>query len=120
MDGTTIDATEAAKAVATEGFRGRHRIIAPSPLAKADDKAALSMEVRQTRAADLQAELLEAERGECELIWRAIGERLPIEHRADCAPAAILGVALRTAPITASGTSPEHCFDTNKAVLVIG
>ena len=31
MDGTTIDATEAEKAAATAGFRGRHRIIAPLP-----------------------------------------------------------------------------------------
>jgi hypothetical protein len=79
---------------------------------KADDKVALSHEARQTKAAELQTALLGIERQEAELIWRAMDERLPVEFRADIAPAAILGVALQTAPVVnRHGTSAAHGYD---------
>jgi hypothetical protein len=38
------------------------------------------------------APLLAVERDEAALVWRAMDERLPVEHRADCAPQSILQV----------------------------
>lgn len=58
--------------------------------AEADDVAALTHEVRQQREAEVMADLLAVEYDEAALVWRAMDERLPVEHRADCAPLAIL------------------------------
>jgi len=78
-----------------------------------DDKHALSVEAREMKAAELQTALLEIERQESALVWTAQQQNLPCEHRADCAPAAILGVALLTASRTnrSTGTSPMHAYD---------
>lgn len=74
---------------------------------ESDDASALSHEARQQREAEVMGDLLAVERSEAELVWRAWRENLPAEHRADCAPLAILGCALVTAaPVSASpGTS---------------
>jgi hypothetical protein len=72
--------------------------------AEADDKEALSHADRQKRSAEVLSDLLEVERHEASLVWRAQSERLPAEHRADCDPRAILGVVLANAP--RNGSSP--------------
>jgi hypothetical protein len=57
-------------------------------------------------------DLLEIERQEAAVVWRAMDERLPVEHRADCSPLAILQCRLITAPaVNGRGTSPMHAFD---------
>lgn len=80
---------------------------------EADDDAALTHEARQHQEAEVMADLLAVERDEAALVWRAMGERLPMEHRADCAPQAILQCRLETAPRSSpsSGSSPMHAWD---------
>ena len=79
--------------------------------AEKDDAAALSHEARQQREAEVQAGLLSVERDESWFVWRAMDERLPVEHRPDVSPVALLGLRLVTTPhITASETSPEHAM----------
>ena len=60
----------------------------------------------------MQGDLLHTEYDEARLVWQAQADKLPVEHRSDCAPAAILQVRLVTAPHTnRSGTSPEHAWN---------
>ena len=61
-----------------------------------DDKSALTHEARQKAEAEVMGDLLEIERQEAELVWAAMGDRLPVEHRADCSPLAILQCKLVT------------------------
>jgi hypothetical protein len=78
-------------------------------MAEADDSCALNPSEREKREAEVLGDLLAVERDEASLVWRAMmDERLPVEHRSDCAPAAILGVVLANAPRNGSspGTSP--------------
>ena len=57
-------------------------------------------------------DLFAVERDESALVWRAMDERLPVEHRADIDPRALLGVALVTAPSAdAPRTSWERAWD---------
>jgi hypothetical protein len=65
---------------------------------EADDPAALTHEARQQREAEVMCDLLAVERDECALVWRAQSERMPVEHRADISPLALLGLRLITAP----------------------
>jgi hypothetical protein len=65
---------------------------------EADDKAALSHDARQQREAVAMGDLLAIERDESALVWRAMEERLPAEHRSDCAPAAVLGLQVIATP----------------------
>jgi hypothetical protein len=65
---------------------------------EADDKAALSHEARQKAEAEVQGDLLAVERDECALVWQAQAQSLPVEHRADISPLAILQVRLLTVP----------------------
>ena len=79
---------------------------------EADDKGALSREARQKAEAEVLADLLCAERDESFFVWRAMDERLPAEHRADCAAEAILQTTSRVAPrVAASGTTPGYSWD---------
>ena len=80
---------------------------------EADDAAALTHEARQRREAEAMADLLAVERDEAALVWSAMARNLPVEHRADINPVALLGVRLVTAPRAnpSPGTSPEHAFD---------
>jgi hypothetical protein len=66
--------------------------------AEADDAAALTHEARQRAGAEVQGDLLDIERQEAALVWQAQQQGLPVEHRGDCSPQAILGAALRTLP----------------------
>ncbi|MGZ5234158.1 MAG: hypothetical protein ACXWC3_29450 [Burkholderiales bacterium] len=76
---------------------------------ESDDAASMSHEARQKAEAEVIGDLLDIERQEAELTWMAQAERLPIEHRDDINPVALLGVRLVTAPrVEVSGTSPEH------------
>ncbi len=56
--------------------------------------------------------MLAVERDEAALVWRGMDERLPVEHRADCAPQAILQVRLVNAPrADLPGTTGGHAYD---------
>jgi hypothetical protein len=81
---------------------------------ESSDAEALSHEERQLRIAEVEGDLLAVERDESALVWRAMDERLPIEHRSDVSPVALLGLRLITAaPVNGSrGTSPEHMMIT--------
>ena len=79
---------------------------------EADDPAALTHEARQQREAEVMGDLLAVERDESALVWRAQSERMPVEHRADISPLALLGLRLITAPgAVPSPTSPELAYD---------
>jgi hypothetical protein len=74
-------------------------------------EAPLTHEARQRREAEVMGDLLAVERDEAALMWRAMAERLPVEHRPDVNPVALLGLRLvATAHITSSETSPEHAM----------
>jgi hypothetical protein len=76
---------------------------------ESDDAAALSGTERETRAAVVMGDLLAVEYDEARLVWQAQADKLPCEHRSDCAPQCILQVRLETAPHTnGQGTSPQH------------
>ena len=77
-----------------------------------DDAAALTHEARQKAEAEVMGDLLAVERTEAALVWSAQAQSLPVDHRADCSPQAILQVQLVTVQSAASGpTSPEHAYD---------
>jgi hypothetical protein len=77
--------------------------------AESDDAAALSPIERETRTAETMGDLLDVERQEAALVWRGQAEGLPVEHRSDCDPCAILQVRLITAPRGTNGhSSPER------------
>ena len=79
---------------------------------EADDKAALSHEAREKAEAEVMGDLLAVERDECALVWQAQAQNLPCEHRADCAPVAILNLALIAAPrsVASPETSPGYSW----------
>ena len=74
--------------------------------AEADDKAALSHDVRQKREAEVLADLLACERDESWLVFEAQRQQLAVEHRADVDVRALLGVVTVPAPAVAAGTTP--------------
>ena len=79
---------------------------------EADDAASLSATERETRAAVVMGDLLAVEYDEARLVEQAQAEKLPCEHRSDCAPQAILQVRLVTAPrVEATGTTPGYSWD---------
>ena len=57
---------------------------------EADDKSALSHEARQKAEAEVAQDLLACERDEAALVFKAQAQGLPVEHRKDCSPLAIL------------------------------
>ena len=79
---------------------------------ESDDGASLSHEARQQREAEVLGDLLAVEREEAAMVWSAMSQNLPVEHRADCDPRAILQIGLVAQPrAAASGTSHEHAID---------
>jgi hypothetical protein len=79
---------------------------------EADDKAALSHEQRQKQEAEVMGDLLAVERDEAALVWQAQAQGLPVEHRADCSPQAILQVQLVTPAATnGQASSWMHAWD---------
>jgi hypothetical protein len=77
---------------------------------EADDDAALTHEAREQQEAEVMGDLLDVERQEAALVWTAQAQGLPVEHRSDCAPQAILKCRLVNQPRAnpSPGTSPEH------------
>ena len=75
-----------------------------------DDDAALTHEARQQQESDVMGDPLAVERDEAALVWSAMAQNLPVEHRADINPVALLGVRIVTAPRAdpSPGTSPMH------------
>jgi hypothetical protein len=80
---------------------------------ESDDKVALSYEQRQQAEAETMADLLSVERDEAALTWQAQAQGLPVEHRSDCSPLALLGLRLVTAPreVPSFATSPQHAWE---------
>ena len=77
---------------------------------QSDDPASLSHEARQQRTAEVMGDLLSVERDEAALVWRAMDERLPVEHRPDNVnPIALVGLVLVATPHATSSaeTSPQ-------------
>lgn len=60
-----------------------------------DDAAALSREDRQMKLAEIAQNRLSIERQEAALVWRLQGDGLPVEHRPDANPLAVMGIALQ-------------------------
>ena len=82
--------------------------------AEADDGAALSHEARQQAEAEVQGDLLAVEREESFFVWQAQAQNLPVEHRFDCDPRAILQIELLVTPRATElpPSSPERAgFD---------
>lgn len=80
--------------------------------AESDDAAALSVEARQQKEAELMSDLLAVERDESWFVWRGMDERQPVFHRSDINPLALLSLKLVTAhPTNGGGTSPGHAYD---------
>ncbi|UPT87969.1 hypothetical protein HAP41_0000002070 [Bradyrhizobium barranii subsp. apii] len=93
--------TETADALALVAWLHRDALIAALDReisTEADDKAALSHEARQVAASEAQGDLIDIERQEAELVASAQIAGLPIEHRGDINPLALLGLRLITAP----------------------
>ena len=79
---------------------------------ESDDAAALTHEARKQQEAVVMGDLLAVERDEAALVWRAMDERLPVDHRADCAPQAILQCMVVQAPrVGMNGSSRDHAID---------
>ena len=79
---------------------------------ESDGAAALTHDARKQQENVVQGDLLVVERDEAALVWRAMRERLPVDHRADCAPQAILGCMIVTAPrVDANGSSRDRAID---------
>jgi hypothetical protein len=80
--------------------------------AEADDKGALSHTERELRTAETMGDLLAVEREESFWVWQTQAQGLPVEHRSDINPLALLGVRLITPPGASNGhaSSPEHAF----------
>ena len=80
--------------------------------AEADDKAALTHADREVCTAEVMGDLIDIERQEASAVWLAQSQGLPVEHRSDISPLALLGVRLITAPRATNGpSSPEHAYD---------
>ena len=103
--------TEVADAVALTCWLHKSALIAALDreiASEADDKAALTHEARQKAEAETMSDLLATERDESLFVWQAQSRGLPVEHRADISPLALLGLRLVTAPraVALPETSP--------------
>ena len=78
---------------------------------EADDAVALSASERERQTAVAMADILEQERLEASLVRAAQDQGLPVEHRSDMHPLALLGLNLMTAPVVNGGTTPGFAFD---------
>ena len=79
---------------------------------EADDASALSIPDRQRQAAQVQSDLLAAERDLCWFVWRGLDDRLPVWFDGDISPAAIIGAQVITPlAFNGGGASPQHVFD---------
>jgi hypothetical protein len=80
--------------------------------ASADDANAMTPEAREQAESEILGDLIEIERQEAELVFRAQAQGIQIEHRGDISPQSLLSVrlltALRAAP--AGDSTLEHIF----------
>ena len=60
------------------------------------------------RQAEVMGDLLAVEREEAALVWSAMSQNLPIEHRADINPVALLGVQIVTGPAVTPSPGSSH------------
>jgi hypothetical protein len=93
--------TEVPDAVALVAWLHKDALIAAlgrEIASEADDKAALTHEARQKAEAETMGDLLAVERDESWFVWQAQSQGLPVEHRPDISPLALLGVRLVTTP----------------------
>jgi hypothetical protein len=72
---------------------------------ESDDRAALSDGDRELRLSEVESDILATERTEAALVLAAQSQQLPVEHRADINPVALLGVTLVTTPRATIGPS---------------
>ena len=80
--------------------------------AESDDAASLTHEARERAEAEVRRDLLSVERDESALVWRAQSESLPVEHRSDCDPRAILQIRMITVTNGhAPETTPGYAYD---------
>ncbi len=78
----------------------------------ADDKVAMDQKQRDIALAQINADMLSAERSECAVIWHADTRGEILDFRGDTSAAAAIGVSLRTLPHAAPpNTSPQHAYD---------
>jgi hypothetical protein len=71
------------------------------------DKAAMSYDARKKAENVVLGDILAVERDESALVWSAMAQGLPVLHRRECSPLAILQCALATAPrAEVQGTTP--------------
>jgi hypothetical protein len=82
----------------------------------ADDKVALSQQQREEMEAQINSDMLAAERCECSLIWAAAQRGEVVDFRPDTTPMAALGVSLRTAPRV---ETPEPSSGTQLAMVAM-
>ena len=80
--------------------------------AESDPGAALSHGDREIRTAEVMGDLLSVEFQESFFVWEAQAQNLPIEHRGDINPVALLGVRLVTAARVneTPGTTPGYSW----------
>jgi hypothetical protein len=79
---------------------------------EADDKSSLSHEDRQRRESEVLLDILANDRDESFFVWQAQSQNLPVEHRSDCSPLAILQCRLVTAPPRAVPASTwQHSYE---------
>ena len=108
-------ATETVDALGVFAFVFKDQLIAALDklvTEESDDAAALSHEQRERAEAEVMGDLLAVERDEATLTWQAMDQRLPVEHRSDINPVALLAVQIVTAPrVAANGSSRDHAID---------
>jgi hypothetical protein len=93
--------TEVPDAVALVAWLHRDALIAALDReisTESDDPASLSHEARQKAEAEILGDVLEQDRIETEMVFAAQSQGLPVEHRPDISPLALLGVRLVTTP----------------------
>jgi hypothetical protein len=113
---------------ARQNFRRRTLGAASQTRNKDDDqrqkfcRGVLTHDPRENAEAEVMGDLLNIERQEAALVWRGQSEGLPVEHRSDCAPLAILQCRLVTAAaVTASpGSSPGMSWDMRRRASMPG
>jgi hypothetical protein len=73
-----------------------------------DGETGLSHEERERQAVQIENDLLSIEREESALVWLALAQAMPTEHRADCNVQGILQCRLVEVPPREGGSSPER------------
>jgi hypothetical protein len=111
-DRAAVGFTVAPDAVALFAWAFRDQLVAALDRAideEADDEHALDHGEREKREAEVLADLLMVEQSEAALVWAALAQGMPCEHRGDCSAQTILQCRLVTVPTRdGPGSSLEH------------